>query len=113
MGNFPFMLYDGNVCFLVIYHYKANAILATPIFSLNNITIFNAYKDTFTNFTAKCFKPKLNVNDNLATKHIKEFLSKENCKLQLVEPHNHRMNVAKQAIQTFKDVFFCSCHNRL
>ena len=30
-GSFPFMLLDGSVCFLVMYHYKANAIFAIPI----------------------------------------------------------------------------------
>ncbi len=29
----------------------------------------------------------------------------EECKLQLVEPHNHRVNAAERAIQTFKDAF--------
>jgi hypothetical protein len=33
IGNFLFMPFDGSVCFLVLYHYKANAILATPIIS--------------------------------------------------------------------------------
>ncbi len=46
--------------------------------------------------------------DNQATKHIKQFLSDNNCKLQLVEPHNHRVNVAERAIQTFKDVFIAA-----
>jgi hypothetical protein len=36
--------------------------------------------------------------DNQATKHIKTFLAKNDCKLQLVEPHNHRVNAAEQAI---------------
>ncbi len=54
---------------------------------------------------AKGFKPKLNVMDNQATKHIKKFLNKYECKLQLVEPHNHRVNAAERAIQTFKDAF--------
>jgi hypothetical protein len=54
---------------------------------------------------AKGFKSKLNIMDNQATKHIKKYLPKNNCKLQLVEPHNHHVNTAKQAIQTFKDVF--------
>jgi hypothetical protein len=39
------------------------------------------------------------------TKYIKTFLTKQDCKLQLVEPHNHRLNAAKCAIQTFKDAF--------
>ncbi len=43
--------------------------------------------------------------DNQATKHIKKFLTKEECKLQLVESHNHRVNAAEQAMHTFKDAF--------
>ncbi len=43
--------------------------------------------------------------NNQATKYIKEFLTKEECRLQLVEPHNHWVNTAKWAIQTFKDAF--------
>ena len=35
-GNFPFMLLDGSVCFLVMYHYEANAIFAIPIAGLDN-----------------------------------------------------------------------------
>jgi hypothetical protein len=40
--------------------------------------------------------------DNQAMKHIKKNLTEEECKLQLVEPHNHRKNAAEHAIQTFK-----------
>jgi hypothetical protein len=100
-GNFPFMSFDGNVCFLVVYHYETNAIMATPIAGLDNRTIFSAYKAIFQDLTAKGFKPKLNVMDNQATKYIKQFLTEEECKLQLVEPHNHRVNAAERAIQTF------------
>jgi hypothetical protein len=41
-GNFPFMLYNGSVCFLVVYHYESNDILALPISSLDDKTIFDA-----------------------------------------------------------------------
>ncbi len=78
-----------------MYHYEANAIMATPIAGLDDRSIFNAYKKTFDEFAAKGFKPKLNVMDNQATKHIQAFLTEENCKVQLVEPHNHRMNAAE------------------
>jgi hypothetical protein len=47
----------------------------------------------------------LNMMDNQATKHIKKNLTENKCKLQLVEPHNHRVNAAERAIQTFKDAF--------
>ena len=70
-GNFPFMSLDGSVCFLVIYHYKANAIFAIPIAGLENVSIFEAYKKKIDELTAKGFKSKLNIMDNQATKHIK------------------------------------------
>ncbi len=75
-GSFPFMSFDGSVCFFVLYHYESNAILATPIAGLDDVSIFNAYKKYFKELTTKGFKPKLNVMDNQATKHIKNFSPK-------------------------------------
>ncbi len=46
--------------------------------------------------------------DNQATKHIKKFLTKNDCKMQIVEPHNHRVNAAERAIQTFKAAFIAA-----
>jgi hypothetical protein len=107
-GLFPFMSFDGNVCFFVLYHYESNAILASPIAGLDDVSIFKAYKKYFEELTAKGFKPKLNIMDNQATKHIKKFLTEHNCKLQVVEPHNHRVNATKCAIQTFKGAFIAA-----
>jgi hypothetical protein len=42
--SFPFMLYNGSICFFILYHYESNAILGTPIAGLDNISIFEAYK---------------------------------------------------------------------
>ncbi len=42
------------------------------------------------------------------TKHIKKNLTENKCKLQLVEPHNHCVNAAKCAIQTFKNAFIAA-----
>jgi hypothetical protein len=44
MGSFPFMSYNGSVCFLVLYYYKSNAILAAPITGLDEMSIFTALK---------------------------------------------------------------------
>ena len=94
-GSFPFISFDGGVCFFVLYHYESNTILATPIAGLDNVSIFNAYMKYFEDLTAKGFKPQLNVMDNQATKHIKNFLTENDCKLQVVEPHNHHVNAAR------------------
>jgi hypothetical protein len=105
MGNSPFVSFDGSMCFLVIYHYEANAIMAMPIAGLDDQSNFNTYKANFNKLAHKGFKPKLNIMDNQATKHIKQFHTEEECKLQLVESHNHRINAVECAIQTFKDAF--------
>jgi hypothetical protein len=96
----------GQQCLLLCtVSLQIDCILLAPIAGLEDISIFNAYKTKFEELAAKGFKPKLNVMDNQATKHIKNFLTENKCKLQLVETHNHRVNAAKHAIQTFKDAF--------
>jgi hypothetical protein len=104
-GSFPFMSLDGSVCFFILYYYESNSILATPIAGLDDKSIFEAYKTRFRELEAKGFTPKLNIMGNQVTKHIKQFLTENECKLQLVEPHNHQVNAAERAIQTFKDAF--------
>jgi hypothetical protein len=52
-GLFPFMSYNGSVCFFILYHYKFNSILATPISGLDNVCIFNAYKKEFEMLASK------------------------------------------------------------
>ena len=94
-GNFPIMSIDGSVCFLVLYHYKTNAILVKAIANVDDRSIFAAYKEIFETLEAKGYKPKMNVMDNQATKYIKKFLTKKECDLQLVEPHNHRVNTSE------------------
>ncbi len=102
------MLIDGSVCFFVLYHYKTNAIPVKSIGNLNNCSIFDAYKEIFESLEATGCKPKMNVMDNQATKYIKQFLTKKECNLQVVEPHNHRVNTVEHAIRTFKDAFIAT-----
>ena len=102
------MSLDGSVCFFVLYHYKTNSIVATPITNLDDKSIFEAYNANFEMLEAKGYKPKVNVMDNQATKYIIKFLTKKGYQLQLMEPHNHRVNAAERAIQTFKDAFIAA-----
>jgi hypothetical protein len=88
-----------------MYHNESNSILATPITGLTDTIIFNAYKQRFEMIKSKGFKVRMNVMDNQATKHIKKILTKKECEIQLVEPHNKQLNAAKQSIQTWKDAF--------
>jgi hypothetical protein len=105
-GLFPFQSLEGNVCFCVVYHYKTNAILALPISSFSNKIIFVAYKQQYDMLESKGHVIRLNLlMDNQASQTIKKNLTKNQCKLMLVEPHNHHVNAVERAIQTFKDHF--------
>jgi hypothetical protein len=64
-----------------------------------------AFKKNIEYLSKRVFKPKFNVMDNVTSKEIKAYLEEANVGLQLVEPHNHRANAAKRAIQTFKNHF--------
>ena len=63
------------------------------------------YQVSTTSLFLQGYKIKLNVIDNQCTKQIKKFLTEKDCELMLVEPHNHRVNAAGRAIQTFKNHF--------
>ena len=89
-GTFPFMSLEGNVCFLVVYHYETNAILALPISGFSDEVIFQAYKVIYEMIESKGFIIRFNVMDNQASKVIKQFLTPKQCELMLVEPNNHR-----------------------
>jgi hypothetical protein len=91
-----------------MYHYKTNAILVKAIANVDDRSIFDAYKEIFETLEKKGYKPKMNVMDNQATKYIKKFLTEKECDLQILEPHNHRINAAERAIQTFKDAFIAA-----
>ena len=107
-GNFPFMSIDGSVCFFVFYHYETNKTLVKSIANVDDHSIFEAYKEVFETLKAKGYKPKMNVMDFQTTKYIKQFLTKKECALQVVEPHKHGLNTAERAIQTFKDAFIAA-----
>ncbi len=76
-GSFPFMSLEGNVCFLVVYHYKTNAILALLISGFSDDIILAAYKQQHELLESKGFNIKLNVMDNQASVMIKQYLTKK------------------------------------
>jgi hypothetical protein len=88
-----------------MFHYKTNAIFATPIPGLDSKNILDAYTKNFEYLVSKGYSPKINMMDNQATKAINSYLTPQQCRLQLVKPGNHQVNAAECAIQTFKNHF--------
>jgi hypothetical protein len=86
-GDFPYMSLDGNI-FFVMYHYKTNTILITPIAGLDSEHILEANKTNLEHLVSKGFKLKVNKMDNQATKTIKAYLIPHQVTLQLIKPRN-------------------------
>jgi hypothetical protein len=98
-GTFRFMLLEGNVCFLVVYHYETNAILALPVANFSNDSILAAYQQQFEFLESKGHKIKSNMMDNQASQVIKKYLTLKKCDDVLVEPNNHHVNAAERAFR--------------
>ena len=104
-GALPTRALDGQQLFFVAYAYDPNYIFAIPIVSTSNDHIITAYKQVFQTLTNKGYKPTFSITDNQASAPIREYLQQQQCRLQFVEPNNHRVNAAERAIQTFKNHF--------
>jgi len=103
-GSFPIRSMAGMTTVFILYDWTTNAILATPISDAKDETMVQAFREV-EYVTKHGFKPVFNVIGNVASKAVKAYLQSENIDLQLVEPHNHRVNAAECAIQTFKNHF--------
>jgi hypothetical protein len=104
-GTFPFMSLEGNICFLIVYHYKLNAILALPIANFTDKTILTVHKQQFKLLELRGHKIQFNVMDNQESKVIKKYLTVNQCNNILVNPNKHRVKAAESAIQTFNAHF--------
>ena len=104
-GALPAISLDGHQYYFVAYDYDTNFIFAEPVKDLTDDSIMHAFDKIFSGLEQKGFKPTFNVSDNQAAKRIKAYLTNERTRWQFVEPHNHRVNAAERAIQTFKSHF--------
>ena len=104
-GPFPVRSIRNNQYIFVCYTYQPNAILVRPMKSRNDECMVAAYTDIYDYLENRGHKPKLNIMDNEASKAVQNYIKRQNVAWQLVEPHNHRVNAAERAIQTFKNHF--------
>jgi len=82
-----------------------NCIDAEPLKNKSEGAMIKAYLVLWQRLTAKgTVKPTTHILDNEASAAFKAEI-KKNCTIQLVPPDNHRRNLAKRAIQTFKTHF--------
>ena len=60
------------------------------------------FKNIYDELKAKGHEPSLHVLDNECSKAVKNYITSEETRIQLVEPHNHRVNAAEPAVKSVK-----------
>jgi hypothetical protein len=104
-GRFPATSSSGNQYIMVLVEVDGNCIDAEPMKNRSAGSMIKACLTLWKRLTETgSVKPKTHILDNEASAELKKAL-KKNCTNQLVPPDKHRRNLAKRAIQTFKNHF--------
>ena len=101
-GRFPVQLFTGKNFIFVAYIYKINAILIRSMKNRSDGSMIDAFKEVYEYLQSKHLHPKLHVLDNECSKAVKQFISSQDMDIQLVEPHNHRVNATETAVKAIK-----------
>jgi hypothetical protein len=104
-GAFPVRTFKNMQHIFVAYVYDLNTIIVRPMPSRTDASFITAFTDIFNVLRARQYQPALNVMDNKCLKAVEKHIHHNTVEIQLVPPHNHRVNVAKRAIGTFKEHF--------
>ena len=70
-----------------------------------------AFTEVIATLRARGYHPALNVMDNECSEAVEKHIKASKINIQLVPPHNHHVNAAKQAIGTFKEHFIATLAN--
>ena len=100
-GKFPIQSMDGMVEIFMVNNWNMNAIIATPVKSTKEEKIVECFKQNIEYLSNIIFKLVLNIINNVVSRLVQAYLEKDNVDMQLVKPHNHRVNTEERAIQTF------------
>lgn len=101
-GRFPVRSYSGVNYIFIAYVYTINAIIIRPMKSRSDEHMVKTFQDIYTYLKTKNLSTKLHVLDNECSKAVKTYINSQQVKIQLVKPHNHRVNAAETAVKAAK-----------
>ena len=84
------------------YVYTIDAILIKPMKGMTDDNMVDVFREICAELEEQNCKPKLHVLDNQCSKAVRKYIQSENVSIQLVEPYNHRVNAAEQAVKIAK-----------
>jgi hypothetical protein len=104
-GKFPKKLSRGYQYIMVLIKIDSNAILVEAMKNRLAGEMIRAYQVLVERLCSAGLTPKMHILDNECSTEFKERIVLNNMKYQLVPPHDHRRNIAENAIQVFKAHF--------
>jgi hypothetical protein len=104
-GAFAIWSFKNMQYIFVAYIYNLNAIIVRPMPPRTNSLFIAAFSKVFRILRACNYQPALNFMDNRCSKVVEKHIRANEMDIQLVPPHNHRINATERAITTFKEHF--------
>eukprot|EP00804_Cyclotella_cryptica_P002817 CCRYP_009355-RA/>CCRYP_009355-RA protein AED:0.29 eAED:0.33 QI:0/0/0/1/0.66/0.5/4/0/552 len=104
-GKFPHLSSRGHRYQMILYHTNSNLIWVEPTKNRTEGELILARTRALSRMRACGLSPKRQVLDNEASAAYKQAILDSGMTYQLVPPDDHRRNVAKKAVQTWKDHF--------
>jgi hypothetical protein len=89
----------------VAYIYDLNTIIVRPMALRTDTSFIAAFTKVFAILRARDYQSALNIMENECSKAVEKHIRANRMTIQLVPPHNHCVNAAKQAIGAFKEHF--------
>jgi hypothetical protein len=104
-GRFLAMSHRGHQYMLILYSEGSNYIKVIPMADRTKQSYLKAHKIALEFYSARGFKPTFQRLDNESSHDFAMHLQRNNIKIDLVPPHQHRRNKAERAIRTYKNHF--------
>jgi hypothetical protein len=103
-GRFPIKSLKGKSYIMVLYNYDSNVILAETMKSRKAPDLVAAYNELHQQLLDGGVKPVLQRLDNEISRILIKAIKDKGIDYQLASPHDHRLNPAERAIQTFNRI---------
>ena len=109
-GRFPFTSDMNNNYIFIMYNFDSNTIQGKPIKSRNAPELVRGFELCYNKPKAANITPFLHRLDNEISDELIASIKKKKMKYQIVTSHDHRQNLAEQAIQTYKSFLISNLH---
>ena len=107
-GAFPVRSFKSMQYMSVAYVYDLNAIIVRTMPSRTDASMVTAFTKVIATLKSSGYTLALNMMDNECSAAVKKYIRSEKITIQLIPPHNHRVNAAERAIATFKEHFIAA-----